>query len=364
MGRGPWAVGRSFGGSPGQVLHELLLGGRQAALAGAHAPDLAAAPDDAVAGVSGVEVEARVSGDLILPAGEIEGHRHAAAIEVVELDGDEFARDLLDLVNNGERRERMRASAPGCRAIQANAKVDRRGDGGRVAGDLMMLLESPQNIRMDIVSFGTTIATLTSDSKRFALMDMREKRFYVGSARPCNLARFTRVPIAGTALVELLRGQAPVLRDWQRSTGQEAPAWNNAGRYVVVLKDAHGNEEEIQLAPHPADLGKPWSAQRVRVHEVTVRQKGLVWYRAELSDHEPAPMGKESVDPDGIEAPVSPSGPMCTADIPRRIQVEVPWLGENVRFRFDDVTWNPPLSEGVFRQSQPGGTQLVPAECE
>ena len=260
--------------------------------------------------------------------------------------------------------ERMRASAPGCRAIQANAKVDRRGDGGRVAGDLMMLLESPQNIRMDIVSFGTTIATLTSDSKRFALMDMREKRFYVGSARPCNLARFTRVPIAGTALVELLRGQAPVLRDWQRSTGQEAPAWNNAGRYVVVLKDAHGNEEEIQLAPHPADLGKPWSAQRVRVHEVTVRQKGLVWYRAELSDHEPAPMGKESVDPDGIEAPVSPSGPMCTADIPRRIQVEVPWLGENVRFRFDDVTWNPPLSEGVFRQSQPGGTQLVPAECE
>lgn len=260
--------------------------------------------------------------------------------------------------------ERMRASAPGCRAIQANAKVDRRGDGGRVAGDLMMLLESPQNIRMDIVSFGTTIATLTSDSKRFALMDMRETRFYVGSARPCNLARFTRVPIAGTALVELLRGQAPVLRDWQRSTGQEAPAWNNAGRYVVVLKDAHGNEEEIQLAPHPADLGKPWSAQRVRVHEVTVRQKGLVWYRAELSDHEPAPMGKESVDPDGIEAPVSPSGPMCTADIPRRIQVEVPWLGENVRFRFDDVTWNPPLSEGVFRQSQPGGTQLVPAECE
>ena len=260
--------------------------------------------------------------------------------------------------------ERMRASAPGCRAIQANAKVDRRGDGCRVDGYLMMLLESPQNIRMDIVSFGTTIATLTSDSKRFALMDMREKRFYVGSARPCNLARFTRVPIAGTALVELLRGQAPVLRDWQRSTGQEAPAWNNAGRYVVVLKDAHGNEEEIQLAPHPADLGKPWSAQRVRVHEVTVRQKGLVWYRAELSDHEPAPMGKESVDPDGIEAPVSPSGPMCTADIPRRIQVEVPWLGENVRFRFDDVTWNPPLSEGVFRQSQPGGTQLVPAECE
>ena len=39
------------------------------------------------------------------------------------IDGDEFARDLLDLVNNGERRERMRASARGLGQDQAAAKL-------------------------------------------------------------------------------------------------------------------------------------------------------------------------------------------------------------------------------------------------
>lgn len=260
--------------------------------------------------------------------------------------------------------DRMRASAPECTAIQANAKIDRRGAGGRVAGDLMMIVEAPQSIRMDIVSFGTTVATLTSDSKQFALMDMREKRFYVGPARACNIARFTRVPIAGTALVELLRGQAPLLSGWRSASDSVvAPKWDGEGHYVVTLKDARGNEEEIALVPHPDDAGKPWSEQRMRVTGVTVRQAGLVWYRAELSDHTSAPMAKERVDPEGIDPPLPPSGPTCTAEIPRRILVEVPWLGESIRFRYDDVTWNPPIPQGLFQQKHPAGTDLVPAEC-
>jgi len=197
--------------------------------------------------------------------------------------------------------ERMRASAQGCNGVQATAKIDRRGDGGRIAGDLDMMVIAPQNLRMDVQSFGNVVATMTSDAKRFAFLDLRDKRFYVGPARPCNLARFTRVPIAGTALVELLRGQAPVLRDWQRTTSAVAPSWHGDGHYSVVLRDDHGNEEEIELAPHPDDVNKPWNAQRMRVVGVTVRQAGLVWYRAELGDHAPAPMSKERVDPEGID---------------------------------------------------------------
>ncbi len=261
--------------------------------------------------------------------------------------------------------DRMHASAPGCNAIQANAKVDRRGEGGRVAGDLLMMAKAPQSVRMDIVSFGTLVATLTSDSSKFALLDLREKRFYLGPARACNIGRFTRVPIEGAALVQLLRGQAPVLKGWKSTTPESAPTWNGSrGAYVVVLKDGHDNEEEITLAPHPDDVGKAWSEQRLRVTEVEVRQKGLVWYRASLADHASAPMGKERVDPDGVDPPIPPSGPMCTAEIPRRIEVEVPWLGESVRFRYDDVTWNPPIPTGSFEQTQPAGTERVPADCE
>src|SRR5688572_15275157 len=259
--------------------------------------------------------------------------------------------------------ERMRGSAPGCAAIQAEAKMTRHGDGGRVAGDLQMLVQSPRSIRMDVHSYGTIVATLPRDSKRFPLMDLREKRFFVGPARACNLARFTRVPIAGTALVELLRGQAPVLKGWKDASVAAAPSWDGDGHYVVLLRDPRGNEEEIHLAPHPDDVGKAWEAQRMRVLAVTVRQNGLVWYRAELSDHASAPMGKERIDPDGIDPPLSPSGPMCTAEIPRRILVEVPWLGENIRFRYDQVTWNPPITPGLFQLQQPAGTELVPVDC-
>lgn len=261
--------------------------------------------------------------------------------------------------------ERMHASAPGCNAIQANAKVDRRGEGGRVAGDLLMMAKAPQSVRMDVVSFGTLVATLTSDSSKFALLDLREKRFYIGPARACNIGRFTRVPIEGAALVQLLRGQAPVLKGWKTTTPESAPTWDGAkGAYVAILKDAHDNVEEITLAPHPDDLGKPWSEQRLRVTEVEVRQNGLVWYRATLADHAPAPMGKERVDPDGIDPPIPPSGPQCTAEIPRRIEVSVPWLGESVRFRYDDVVWNPPLPSTSFEQNQPAGTERVIADCE
>lgn len=259
--------------------------------------------------------------------------------------------------------ERMRASALDCNAIQAEAKIDRRGDGGRVAGDLQMFVARPQSIRMDVQSFGNVIATLASDSKRFSLIDIRDKRFFVGPARACNLARFTRVPVAGAALVELLRGQAPILRDWQKSTETSAPKWSGDGYYVVVIKDAKGNEEEIHLVPHPDDMGKPWNAQRMRVLEVVVRQAGHVWYRAELSDHAAAPMAKERVDPDGIDPPIPPSGPMCTAEVPRRIAVEVPWLEESIRFRYDAVTWNPPLPDGTFILQQPPGTRLESADC-
>lgn len=282
-----------------------------------------------------------------------------------------YAPPVSPLPSSGAAIERMRATAPDCTAIQAAAKIDRRGEGGRVAGDLMMIVQSPQSIRMDVVSFGTTLATLTSDSKRFALMDLREKRFFVGPARACNIARFTRVPIAGTALVELLRGQAPLLKGWKPVTsgGQgadaSAPQWNSReGHYVVVVRDDKDNEEEIRLAPHPDDLGKPWNQQRMRVVGVTVTKGGLVWYRAELGDHAVAPMGKERVDPEGVDPPMPPSGPMCTAEIPRRILVEVPWLGESIRFRYDEITWNPPIPPGLFQQTHPPGTELVPTDCE
>ena len=55
---------------------------------------------------------------------------------------------------------------------------------------------------------------------------------------------------------------------------------------------------------------------------------------------------------------------MCQAELARRIHVEVPGKDEDVLFRYEDVTWNPPLTEGLFTQSPPPGLQVERVTCD
>ena len=230
--------------------------------------------------------------------------------------------------------------------IHAAAKIDSFGKGGRVRGDLLTFAVWPERLRMDIVSpFGVTLATLASDGDKFSLYDLREKRFFHGPATACNIARLTTVPMPGHVLVSLLRGEAPVLKHGETDA---TIGWSSGGFYVVTITGANGTEETIKIAPHPNDFALPWEKQRLRVIDVEVKQQGIVLYHAELSDHKPAPMDKPMVDPDGLDAPTPTSGPMCIAELPRRIHVEVPGKKQDVLFRYDTVTWNPPLPQGTF----------------
>ncbi len=258
--------------------------------------------------------------------------------------------------------ERMKASADCGTGVQANAKIDFFGPQGRVRADLLMIASSPARLRMDVISsFNVQLATLTSDGERFALTDLREKRFLFGPASACNIARLTQVPIPGHALVSLLRGQAPILKH-EASAG--TISWSGSGYYVVTIPSTRDATQEIHLTPHPSDLGKPWGEQRLRLLRVTVRQYGDVLYDAKLDGHTPTPMAKERVDADGIDAPMPPSGPKCNAELPRKIEVDVPMQDEEVVFTYDGVTWNPPLPEGVFVQAAPAGLPAVPVRCD
>lgn len=246
--------------------------------------------------------------------------------------------------------------------IHAAAKIDHFGKGGRVRGDLLAFAVWPERLRMDVVSpFGVTLATLTSDGDKFSLYDLREKRYFYGPATACNIARLTTVPMPGHVLVSLLRGEAPVLK---HDAGNTTIAWDSGGYYVVVIKGTNGAEERLKVAPHPADFGLPWDRQRLRVLDVEVKQQGIVVYHAELDGHAPAPTGKPIIDPDGLDPATPISGPTCNAELPRRIHVEVPGKDEDVLFRYDNVTWNPPLPEGVFTQPIPPGVEVVPVSCD
>ncbi len=258
--------------------------------------------------------------------------------------------------------DRLRQTGACGLTIQATAKIDHFGEHGRVRGDLLMFAGTPARLRMDVISpFGVALATLTSDGQRFSLYDLRDKRFYVGAATACNIARLTTVPIPGSVMVELLLGQPPVLK---HDASRARIAWSPKGYYVVTVPSTRQAWEELHLVPRAQDMKKAWGEQRLRLLDVSVHQYGELLYHAELGDHAPAPMAKERIDPDGIDPPIPPSGPVCDAELPRRLHVEVPALNEDVLFRYDQVTWNPPLPEGTFVQPVPANLPVVPVECE
>jgi hypothetical protein len=257
---------------------------------------------------------------------------------------------------------RMHATYACGNAVQASAKIDHFGEHGRVRGDLMLFGARPARVRLDAISpFGVALATLTSDGDRFALADLRNKAFLTGPASACNIARLTTLAMPGHVLVDLLRGEAPVLR---HEGGGATIAWDPGGWWTVSIPSTREAHEEIHLAPRPDDWNKPWEQQRMRVLDVRVEQQGFVLYHAEMSDHAGAQTAGPREDPDNLEPPTPPSGPVCDAEIPRKIHVQVHDPEADVRFVYVQLSWNPPLPDGTFVQAPPPGMRVEQATCE
>jgi hypothetical protein len=257
--------------------------------------------------------------------------------------------------------ERMRKTTECSRALKVEGKLDYFGEAGRVRGNLLYMLGIPDRIRFDVFSpFGATLSTLTSDGKHFKLLDLRQKQFLEGPANACNLARFTQVPIPPPALVQLLRGEPPVLA---HTPAAASIAWEG-GRYVVRVQSRHDAREEIFLEPVDADWSRNWQDQRMRLLGVRVEQLGVELYNAELADHRPAKMSAPQVDPDGIDPPEPPSGPECRAEIPGRIRFQVAGGDQDVILENLDVSHNPPLAPRAFDQEIPRGVVVRYSACE
>lgn len=255
---------------------------------------------------------------------------------------------------------RMHDSQACSRGVSAEAKLDYIGPRGRLRGNVLYLMSVPDRVRLDLFSpFGATLSTLTSDGERFSLLDPRQKRFFYGPANACNLARFTQVSLPPAVLVDLLRGEAPVLVHPQ---GSATVTWDG-DRYVVRIASTRGASERVELEPLPEDVARPWSEQRVRVLKVHVEQYGVPLYSVELLDHAPAKTAAPRVDPDGLEPPVPPSGPSCDAELPRRVHIEVPAEGHDLVLAVSDVSHNPPLPNGSFSQERPPGVRSEFSPC-
>lgn len=265
--------------------------------------------------------------------------------------------------------ERMHATYACSRGIRGEAEVDYFGKEGRVRGSLLYLAVLPDQLRMDVYSpFGVVVSTLTSDGKDFALYDLQHATYLHGPATTCNVARFTQVPVPPFALVELTRGEAPVLVHTPESIRVRWKRRLRGGSYVVHVESKHDAEQDIELMVHPADVDKPWTEQRVTVSSVVVRQGGVTLYAADLRGHTAGRTAAGRADPDGLGEDLLPSGPPCDAPVPDRLRLRVPDTEQELIFDNErigkDVVHNPPLTGAEFVQAVPGGVKVVYAECQ
>jgi hypothetical protein len=206
---------------------------------------------------------------------------------------------------------------------------------------------------------GTPLSTLTVNATEFMLLDRAARAFHVGVPNACNIERFLRVPVPPEVLVQLLAGVPPVLR---HDPVAERITWED-GTYVVTITGEHGTSERLSFEIVDEDRAKPYTQQRLRLSEVSVAQEGVELYRAELRDYASAKMAGPRVDPDGLESPVQPSGPPCTAEIPRRIRFEIPISERDVVFEQKNAEHNPALLSDAFNQEKPPGVRRETSVC-
>lgn len=255
------------------------------------------------------------------------------------------------------------------RAIQGDASLIVTAPLFKRTGQLLYKAEAPERVRFDLYSsFGVTLSTLTSDGVNFSLFNLDEKSFFYGPAKTCNLKRFTQVAIPPFALVELLRGRPPVLEHQPEGAKIKFKSrLFSRGRYVIEVQGEHQASQRLEVAVPIEDWEKPLHEQRLRLLSVRVEQAGELLYEAELSEHYSVSRAKNQLSPEELEmgiAPILPSGPECSSEVPRKIEFSVPGSSATLTIENHEVFHNPGQVPGAFTQELPQGVRTQFTDCE
>lgn len=225
----------------------------------------------------------------------------------------------------------LRARAEQLRTLRATAKIDHFANGGeRVRVKVNLLLARGGKLRIEADSpLGGALATLTSDGRTFALLDVRANRFLTGPATACNVARLIRLAIDPDDIVAVLMGGAPL------EGSIKSVAWdpNNGGREVLTLALRDGGEETIKLDAQE----RRWDVVRAERHDA----QGHVMWRVTNSNFK---------DRSGVRLP----------DVE---DIEEPPHGADAEVKFRSLEPNVEIPGSLFQLPPPSGLTPEPADC-
>lgn len=235
--------------------------------------------------------------------------------------------------------------------LRAEARVDRRAanapaEQARLRGTVLMMAARPDRVRFDVMTQFGPAAVLTSDAGSFALMDLREQRFFVGPSCADNIALLLGIRLEAEEIGRVLFGESPVIDAVEREVSCDG------GTYRVTLRGADGARQELAYEIRQADVDAPPDAQRLRLREsVLVGADQQVTFRIRWDDH------RFVVDPRSVTSP--PEG----LALPHRVQIELPREGVDTLVRFDRIEINVQLPADAFTQEVRPGLSVEPVEC-
>ena len=95
--------------------------------------------------------------------------------------------------------------------FRGQARLVYEGPQGSTKSSQMIVVQSPDRVRIDVMSpFGPSY-TVAAYGNRLRAYDRGEKVLYVGSTTPENLRKYTRVPLKIEVLARLIRGLPPLI---------------------------------------------------------------------------------------------------------------------------------------------------------
>lgn len=267
----------------------------------------------------------------------------ALALALAALTGcTSIPRPAFPMADARQAMEREAATNAAVKALRAEARVEQRGEGGRVRGTVLMFVERGERVRFDVMTQFGPVAILTGDRERFAFADLRASKYLTGATCPKNIARLLGVPLSVDETSRFLVGGTPVIEAEQREI-----RWDSDGYYRVALRAKDGTRQVLWLGVYEDDRALPAAQQRVYLLRSELHAaSGATLWRVTYADHELVSAGTSRVL------------------VPFRVQVERPDADTDALVRFKEVKLNPQIPEGAFVQSPRAGMQLEEASCD
>lgn len=227
-------------------------------------------------------------------------------------------------------------------SIIAEAKVDQRGKNGRVRGKVMMMVQSPNRVRFDVMTQFGPVATFTADSGCFAFSDLRANRFYKGDTCPNNMERLLGMKMSAEEATQLLLGRAsPIQHSAIRAKCE------SGGYYRILSSDSDNRVRQLSIKIEESDTGNGPKRQRLQLaRDELFAPDGTPIRRVTFDDYRAVSRGKTS------------------AIMPFSVRIEQSVIGADTLLRFNRIDINPPIPQTAFSQRPPSGSYQENLLCK